>query len=100
MYSCNPIFIDIGSKTGYTNILEMAKRFGVGEKLLHPLEFDQSAGTLPDENNYYMADLANLSIGQGRYFLPQYCRAVSSVLLSPTAEQERRLTWLTASLTT
>lgn len=65
MYSCNPVFIDIGNKTGYTNILEMAKRFGVGEKLLHPLEFDQSAGTLPDENNYYMADLANLSIGQG-----------------------------------
>ncbi len=65
MQSCNPAFIDIGLKTGYENIISMAKKFGFGEKLMYPEEFVQSTGTLPDTKKYNQIDLANISIGQG-----------------------------------
>ena len=63
--SCNCAFIELGQETGFENILNMAKKFRLGERRLLPAELEQQAGSLPDENNYYMADLANLSIGQG-----------------------------------
>ncbi len=63
--SCNCAFIEIGQKTGFKNIINMAKKFGVGEKIINPFGFMQSSGTIPDPQNYYLADEANLSIGQG-----------------------------------
>ena len=63
--SCNCAFIELGQEVGYTNILNMAKKFRLGERRLLPFELEQQKGSLPDENNYYMADLANFSIGQG-----------------------------------
>ena len=66
MHSCNAVFIDIGQKTEYNNILDMAMSFGFGQNLIVPVDFPQNKGILPDENNYYLADLANLSIGQGK----------------------------------
>lgn len=63
--SCNCAFIEIGQLVGYKNIIEMAKKFGMGQKLIYPYEFEQSPGTLPSPENYYLADEANLSIGQG-----------------------------------
>lgn len=65
MQSCNPAFIDIGLKTGYENIISMAKKFGFGERIVYPQEFDQSTGTLPEIKKQNRIDLANLSIGQG-----------------------------------
>lgn len=64
--SCNSVFIDIGLKTGYNNIINMARSFGFSERLIYPEKFPQNAGILPDENNYYLADIANISIGQGK----------------------------------
>ncbi len=65
MQSCNPAFIDIGLKTGYENIIDMAKKFGFGEKILYPQDFVQSTGTLPSVKKNNKIDLANISIGQG-----------------------------------
>lgn len=63
--SCNSVFIDIGMKTGYNNIIDMAENFGISEQLIFPEKFPQKQGVLPDKNNYYLADVANISIGQG-----------------------------------
>lgn len=63
--SCNCAFIGIGEKTGYENIVDMAEKFGLGQKNLYPTELEQQKGKLPDIDNYYLADLANISIGQG-----------------------------------
>lgn len=63
--SCNCAFIEIGHKVGYKNIIDMASCFGINKKIIYPTEFEQKKGTLPDEYNYYLADEANLSIGQG-----------------------------------
>ncbi len=81
--SCNTVFIDIGLKTGYTEIIEMAKKFLVGTKVINPAEFDQKSGTLPDKSNYYLADVANLSIGQGTLSLtPVHGAVISAVIAS------------------
>ncbi len=66
LHSCNAVFIDIGQKTEYNNIIDMAMSFGLGQDLINPLSFPQNKGVLPDKDNYYLADLANLSIGQGK----------------------------------
>lgn len=82
VYSCNSVFIDIGLKTGYNNIIAMAKRFGLNEKLIYPDSFPQSTGYLPDENNYYLADAANLSIGQGKLLGTAVHAAVFSAVVA------------------
>ena len=64
--SCNCAFIELGMEVGYDNILNMAKKFRLGERRLYPVELEQQKGILPDDKNYYIADLANLSIGQGK----------------------------------
>ena len=64
--SCNCAFIELGIEVGFNKIVAMAKKFGLGRKNLNPVDLEQQKGMLPDEKNYYLADLANLSIGQGR----------------------------------
>ncbi len=66
MHSCNPVFIEVGQRIGYKKIIEYAEKFGIGRKVLNPTSLTQATGKLPDKNNYYLADVANLSIGQGR----------------------------------
>lgn len=63
--SCNCAFIEIGQRVGYENILKLAESFGIGKKIIFPKEFEQSSGDFPDAENYFLADLANISIGQG-----------------------------------
>ena len=65
MHSCNPVFIEVGQRLGYEKIIQYAEKFGLGRKMLNPLSLNQAKGKIPDKNNYYLADLANLSIGQG-----------------------------------
>ena len=65
MNSCNPIFIEVGQRIGYEKIIEYAEKFGMGRKMLNPTALAQSKGKLPDKSNYYLADVANISIGQG-----------------------------------
>lgn len=65
--SCNTYFIDMGIKSGYTQLIEMAQRFGLGETTgIKKQGIYESAGNLPDLNSYYSGgDIANISIGQG-----------------------------------
>lgn len=64
-YSCNSSFIDVGLKTGYKPIVNMARRFGFGK----PVElFDglqQQSGYIPDNRYVSPREIANISIGQG-----------------------------------
>lgn len=65
--SCNPYFIDMGEKTGYRKLVEMASRFGLGSETgMREQGIGDAAGNLPKIDSYYSAgDIANLSIGQG-----------------------------------
>ncbi len=65
--SCNPYFIDMGEKTGYRKLIEMAARFGLGSETgIREQGIADSAGNLPKTDSYYSpGDIANLSIGQG-----------------------------------
>lgn len=65
--SCNPYFINMGEKTGYRELIEMAARFGLGSETgIREQGITDSAGNLPKTDSYYSAgDIANLSIGQG-----------------------------------
>lgn len=65
--SCNSYFIDNGIKMGYSNIIEMAKRFGMGTATgIWQQGIDESTGNLPDSDRHFsMGDIANISIGQG-----------------------------------
>ncbi len=78
MNSCNPAFIDIGAGIGYTKILNMAEKFGFGKNILNPMKLGCSISSLPDRNNYYLSDLANISIGQGGL----NCSVVQGAVLS------------------
>ncbi|MEG0830497.1 MAG: penicillin-binding transpeptidase domain-containing protein [Anaerovoracaceae bacterium] len=62
--SCNSSFIQIGEKVGAQGIIDMAQKFGLGEKTLvnYP---DEKVGNLMETDQAAGAAIANLSIGQG-----------------------------------
>ncbi len=70
--SCDTWFYQVGIKTGPDKIIDMARRFGFGQKTGLPLR-DEAAGLVPDneymkrvhKRKFYDGDTANLSIGQG-----------------------------------
>ena len=63
--SCNCYFAQLGKKTGYKAILQMAERLGLGNCCL--LGFPgESDGNLPSASETADCDITNLSIGQGR----------------------------------
>lgn len=74
MLSSNPYFINYGIKTGLTNIMNMGKRFCLGQRTGIPLNQEVS-GTFPTEEYVHkmrlngtpvsLGDIANLCIGQG-----------------------------------
>jgi cell division protein FtsI/penicillin-binding protein 2 len=60
--SCNSTFIQVGTKTGAQEILDMAEELGFGQKLCF---------TIPEENAGYLPTaqedgIGNISIGQGK----------------------------------
>ena len=63
--SCNCAFIELGQELGSYKILAMAKKFGVGEKVLNILQ-EESEGILPNLSETAGAGIGNLSIGQGK----------------------------------
>lgn len=65
--SCNPYFIELGIKMGQKNIIDTAKRFGLGSYTgINAQGIEESSGNLPDPNSYFTyGDTANISIGQG-----------------------------------
>ncbi len=72
--SCNCYFADHGIRTGRARIVDMARRFGLGQSTGYPLGIEART-TIPDdavvEKMHQMhdpwtdGDMANLSIGQG-----------------------------------
>lgn len=66
-FSCNSYFIELGIQTGHKNILDTAKKFGLGSYTgINEQGIDESLGYLPQANKYYThGDIANISIGQG-----------------------------------
>lgn len=66
MKSCNPYFIQLALQVGGDALLEMAERFGFGEKLPLSEGLYGAAGSLPAESEMINpAAVANLSFGQG-----------------------------------
>jgi peptidoglycan glycosyltransferase/penicillin-binding protein 2 len=65
--SCNPYFINISINTGITDILKMARNFGLGS--ITGLKYQgiaESSGIIPSPGSYYtQGDAANIAIGQG-----------------------------------
>lgn len=65
--SCNPYFIELGIKIGHKNIIDTARKFGLGSVTGIDVQgIEESPGNLPDPNEYFTyGDTANISIGQG-----------------------------------
>jgi len=62
--SCNSTFIQVAQRVGYKNIIDMAKKFGVGE--VFDIDLPMEKGSLPDERDAMGAGIGNLAIGQGK----------------------------------
>ena len=60
--SCNSAYIQIGTKTGAANILDMAEKLGFGQKLCFTIP-EEKAGYLPGVQE---DGIGNISIGQGK----------------------------------
>ena len=65
--SCNTYFINAGINLGYSNLINMAEKFGFGKAAgLNGQGVDEAPGHLPSASKYHSAgDIANISIGQG-----------------------------------
>ena len=65
--SCNSYFIELCQKVGYRELIDMARKFGLGSQTgISGQGVAESAGSLPKSDTYYsQADIANLAIGQG-----------------------------------
>jgi cell division protein FtsI/penicillin-binding protein 2 len=63
-HSSNPVFIEIALKVGAEKLVAMAQKLGFGSRT--KLEFfGESEGNLPEADQLFPGDLANLAIGQG-----------------------------------
>lgn len=63
-YSSNPVLIEVGLRLGMKDLVAFAKELGFGN--VTSLNFyGESAGNLPNKENIYRGETANLSIGQG-----------------------------------
>ncbi len=83
--SCNCTFIELGQITGARNIIEMAKRFGLGKTVLDgfPGEEDGNIMSVYDSEG---AAIANLSIGQGENLVtPLQVAAITAIVANDGA---------------
>lgn len=62
--SCNCYFARLAEKTGSENIVEMARRLGLGEQVLEGFS-EEEAGEFPSQEDRAYSGLANLAVGQG-----------------------------------
>ena len=79
--SCNVAFIEVGQRIGAERLLQYARLFGFGEKSGIGLS-EESGGTLPKVAEVTPGELANLSIGQGRFTATplQVARAMTAIV--------------------
>ena len=107
--SCNSYFIQLGQQTGADAVMELAARFGLGEKLLdgYPQEAD---GHLMTEAERMGDAIGNLCIGQGETLVtPLQMAAVTNIiandgidrgvhlLMEETSEEEQVISQNTAA---
>ncbi|MCF6464158.1 peptidoglycan D,D-transpeptidase FtsI family protein [Clostridium sp. Cult1] len=62
--SCNSAFIQLGQQVGSTNIINMAKKLGLGDKINIGL-LEEIKGNLPKGDELQGPAIGNISIGQG-----------------------------------
>jgi penicillin-binding protein 2 len=62
--SCNTVFIQLGLSLGKQKLIEYAKKFGLGQKVLMDLP-EEKTGFIPEIQKVYYQDIGNISIGQG-----------------------------------
>lgn len=62
--SCNTFFIEVGQRVGGKGIIQLARAFGLGEKV-GINHIDEQAGFIPDDRGLHRSDVCNISIGQG-----------------------------------
>ena len=65
--SCNVYFYKLGNMTGIKNIYNMAKKFSLGQKILH-LPWENKGNSQILENTH-PNEIANISIGQGNILI-------------------------------
>ncbi len=63
-HSSNPVFIQIALHLGAEKLITMAQKLGFGSRTKLDF-FGESEGNLPEADQLYPGDLANLAIGQG-----------------------------------
>ena len=65
-YSSNPVFIEVGLKLGAEALLSYSQKFGFGHRT--NLNFNgEAAGNLPELDTISPGELANFTIGQGKF---------------------------------
>ena len=67
--SCNCAFYQIGIKTGAQKIIDTARSFGLGERLLCFDGLAEMTGNLPQKAEYGIHEAVNYSIGQGEILI-------------------------------
>lgn len=65
-YSSNPVFIEVGMQIGAEKLVQYAQKLGFGNKTTLGFN-DEADGNLPVSTDIYPGELANFSIGQGRF---------------------------------
>lgn len=65
--SCNTYFIELSKNIGNSDLIDMAKRFGFGEKIYLANGITSYSGTVQNEEDLKLpAEKANMSFGQGK----------------------------------
>ncbi|HBS58486.1 MAG TPA: penicillin-binding protein 2 [Firmicutes bacterium] len=64
-FSSNPVFIEVGLKLGADHLVDYARKFGFGSPTDIGLEAE-AGGNVPDAEDMFPGDLANMAIGQGQ----------------------------------
>lgn len=86
--SCNCSFYVTALETGGENIIEMAKRFGIGQKILN-VNLEESFGNLPQRSIYSNPEILNISIGQGEVLItPLECAVMAATVANGGVRKE------------
>ncbi len=78
--SCNCAYYVLGTEAGGLDLINTAKGFGMGESLLGGI-LEESAGNMPQKEEYSPGDNLNLAIGQGEILItPLQCAAMTATV--------------------